>query len=861
MASSYVNDLRLEEIGSGEQSGTWGDTTNTNLELIAEGLSYGTEAITTNANTHTSTVADGATDPARSMYIEYTGTLDSACTITIAPNTLSRMHFIENGTSGSQNIIIKQGSGATITIPPGDTKAVYLDGAGSGAAVVDAFASLNVVDLKVQDDLTVTDDLVVGGVSSFADGSAGAPSITNTGDLDTGILFPAANSIAFSTAGTQRTLINADGFYDYTGAANDVARFGGPNSGSITIRNDTANQVILHTGTSDALVLGTGGNNDRLTIDAAGAATFSSTLAVTGVLTTTAATVFNGGFASNNASTISKLLKSGTDVGTNSQYLQVGDDTSSRELKFSQYQTQGSRDNAGHKIDASSGFGELALAVGSATKLVIDATGDIILSGTSGSDETNKSFNLQMLSHDTNEQNVNVLQVENEAAFNQISIGGGTSALNAATKILLKTAAIDTVSGVERMSIDSSGNVVFNDSGADADFRVETANSANTLFVEGQSGTGTPSIGINNNDPTKIGTSGTAAMGGAAGPCIHISGDDCQIRMDNQALHADNSGNTIFHIRNNYGLTSASAELSLEGGFITFNTGLSLAEAGRFASSKFLVGKTATGAGNVGSEMRAGASDHAMLATTSGNASPLALNRQAGNGAIVQIYNNNAEKGQISLLGDDNLSVGGTVANHAGVSFATNAILPMAAMSTNNAACDIGANGNRFKQLFASNGTISTSDETLKQDIAGLTSTEMLAAKRLSALFKTFRWKSNVATEGDDARTHTGTIAQDVQAAFSAEGLDAGNYSLFTSGSWWEHDVDVDAVEANEDAGVKATDAYTRTDQYYIESEAPEGSTKKTTLGIRYNELLSFLAAYNEQRFAAIETRLTALEG
>jgi len=144
MASVYTNDLRLEEIGSGEQSGTWGDTTNTNLELIAEGLSFGTEGITTNADTHTSTVADGATDPARSMFIKYTGTLDSACTITIAPNTLSRVHFIENGTSGSQNIIIKQGSGATITIPPGDTKVVYLDGAGSGAAVVDAFASLSI---------------------------------------------------------------------------------------------------------------------------------------------------------------------------------------------------------------------------------------------------------------------------------------------------------------------------------------------------------------------------------------------------------------------------------------------------------------------------------------------------------------------------------------------------------------------------------------------------------------------------------------------------------------------------------------------------------------------------------------------
>ena len=68
MSSVYTNDLRLEEIGSGEQSGTWGDTTNTNLELIAEAFSFGTEAITTNADTHTTTIADGATDPGRSIY-------------------------------------------------------------------------------------------------------------------------------------------------------------------------------------------------------------------------------------------------------------------------------------------------------------------------------------------------------------------------------------------------------------------------------------------------------------------------------------------------------------------------------------------------------------------------------------------------------------------------------------------------------------------------------------------------------------------------------------------------------------------------------------------------------------------------
>ena len=180
MASTYVNDLRLNEMATGDASGTWGTNTNTNLSLIGEALGYGTEAITTNANTHTTTVADGATDPGRAMYIEYTGSLDSACTITIAPNTVNRMHFIENGTSGSQNIIISQGSGANITIPPGDTKAVYLDGAGSGAAVVDAFASLNVVDLKVQDDLTVTDDLIVGGDIDLE----GAIDVNGTSNLD-----------------------------------------------------------------------------------------------------------------------------------------------------------------------------------------------------------------------------------------------------------------------------------------------------------------------------------------------------------------------------------------------------------------------------------------------------------------------------------------------------------------------------------------------------------------------------------------------------------------------------------------------------------------------------------------------------
>lgn len=139
MASTFVNNLRVAEPADGD--GDWGTSTNTSLELIGEALGVGTEGITTNADTHTSTVADGATDPARALHLQYTGTLDSACTITIAPNTLKRVQIIENATSGGQSIIIKQGSGATVTILAGTKRIVYLDGAGTGAAVVDITAA------------------------------------------------------------------------------------------------------------------------------------------------------------------------------------------------------------------------------------------------------------------------------------------------------------------------------------------------------------------------------------------------------------------------------------------------------------------------------------------------------------------------------------------------------------------------------------------------------------------------------------------------------------------------------------------------------------------------------------------------
>ncbi len=144
--ATYVNNLRLKEIATGDESGTWGTSTNTNLELIGQAVGYGTEAITTNADTHDSVVADGSADEARAMYIKYTGTLDSACTITIGPNDLKRVHIIENATTGNQNIIIKQQSDTEadkVTIAPNEKRIVYLDGGGGSATVQDTGITSN----------------------------------------------------------------------------------------------------------------------------------------------------------------------------------------------------------------------------------------------------------------------------------------------------------------------------------------------------------------------------------------------------------------------------------------------------------------------------------------------------------------------------------------------------------------------------------------------------------------------------------------------------------------------------------------------------------------------------------------------
>ena len=181
MASTYINNLRLNEMGTGDQSGTWGTVTNTNLELIGEALGYGTEALP-NATTANSVVADGSTDPARALYIKYTGTLSATCTVTIGPNTMKRLQFIENATSGGQSIIIKQGSGTTVTIPNTETKICVLDGGGAGANVFLGFEGLNKAGFDMNTN-TSGHMLVANGTKFFPVAMSGDATIASNGAI------------------------------------------------------------------------------------------------------------------------------------------------------------------------------------------------------------------------------------------------------------------------------------------------------------------------------------------------------------------------------------------------------------------------------------------------------------------------------------------------------------------------------------------------------------------------------------------------------------------------------------------------------------------------------------------------------
>jgi len=138
MASTYTTELRIEKIETGQQSGTWGTTTNTQYDMIEAAIS-GTVAVAWASDADdTLTTANGADDEARHMFLNFTGGATLSATRNVVVPTSSKLYFVRNGTSGSQSIVVKTTSGTGITVPNGAYMVLYCD----GTNVVDALTTL-----------------------------------------------------------------------------------------------------------------------------------------------------------------------------------------------------------------------------------------------------------------------------------------------------------------------------------------------------------------------------------------------------------------------------------------------------------------------------------------------------------------------------------------------------------------------------------------------------------------------------------------------------------------------------------------------------------------------------------------------
>jgi hypothetical protein len=151
MPSSYTGS-GIELIADGEQSGTWGQTTNDNLQIINR-LTSEAGSIALSGTTHTLTISDGTLSDGQYGVLVFGGSPSGTNTVTISPNDAKRIFIVRNTTA--QSVVMTQGSGGNVTILAGDSAVVYCNGVGAGSAVVDVSATfITSNNLKVASNLS-----------------------------------------------------------------------------------------------------------------------------------------------------------------------------------------------------------------------------------------------------------------------------------------------------------------------------------------------------------------------------------------------------------------------------------------------------------------------------------------------------------------------------------------------------------------------------------------------------------------------------------------------------------------------------------------------------------------------------------
>ena len=180
MASTYTTNLGIEKIGTGEQSGTWGDTTNTNFDILDEAINGIISVTLSSAGSSGSPTAlpitDGASSNGRNKFIEFVdgGDLGGTAYVQLTPNNAEKVVHIRNSLSSSRSVIVFQGTynaSNDFEIVNGADVLLKFNGGGSGATVTDVNVDLTVTGATIATaDINggTIDGAVIGGASAAA---------------------------------------------------------------------------------------------------------------------------------------------------------------------------------------------------------------------------------------------------------------------------------------------------------------------------------------------------------------------------------------------------------------------------------------------------------------------------------------------------------------------------------------------------------------------------------------------------------------------------------------------------------------------------------------------------------------------
>jgi len=146
MPSTYTTNGGIEKIASGEQSGTWGTTTNTNFDII-DRLTDGVGSISLSGTSSNLQTTDGTLSDGMYKVLVLAGSPSGTHTITVLPNNAQKLYFVDN--NSGQSCIFSQGSGANVTVENGKTAILYCNGAGSGAAVSQIIDTSSLIDFGI----------------------------------------------------------------------------------------------------------------------------------------------------------------------------------------------------------------------------------------------------------------------------------------------------------------------------------------------------------------------------------------------------------------------------------------------------------------------------------------------------------------------------------------------------------------------------------------------------------------------------------------------------------------------------------------------------------------------------------------